>query len=47
MLQNQHLLVFNPTLLELDWIAFSRMLLLHMAETPFLLLYPAAAIAAQ
>lgn len=46
-LQNQHLLVFNPLLVELDWIVASRMLLLHIAETPFLLVYPAAAIAAQ
>lgn len=41
------MLVFNPMLVEFDWIAVSRLLLLHIAETPFLLLYPTAAITAQ
>lgn len=43
MLWHQHVLVFNPNLGELGRIAVSRLLLLHIAEAPFLLLYPAAA----
>jgi len=34
-------------LAELDWIPVSRLLLLHITETPFLLLYPTTAITAQ
>lgn len=44
---NQPVPVFTPALVELDWIAVSRLLLLHMAKTPFLLLSPTAAIIAQ
>lgn len=44
---NQPVLVFTPALVELEWIVVFRSLLLHTAETPFLLLYPTTDVTAR